>query len=363
MIKKLYLTKIISDIDMVKYEGENFDESYYIGKNRYILKNGKGGISGNVDVYTIDGRLLLKIRRNVIPKKYTNLALNSLLDASKKKHENRGAAAGVLDTNKMANYIGKFVNPGKFRTGFYSSVSGKKSNQLTSNLSKSNIVGYFDIADRNLKGKGAPCRLTAFNRDNPILWENVIPFINECNILFKKLIPDKYKIQKKRADMTPKFRIGDTAYSTMTINYSWRTGLHRDVGDLKEGFGNLVVVEDPNNLNTYDGCYLGFPQYGIAVDVRTGDYLAMNVHEWHCNTEFKPRKKKIYGNWSEIDIKNNWYLNRLSMVMYLREKMIKCSNKELWYKKKNISKNTNILDKLPKEYIDYMNKEYGLFID
>ena len=51
------------------------------------------------------------------------------------------------------------------------------------------------------------------------------------------------------------------------------------------------------------------------------------------------------------------------MVMYLREKMIKCSNKELWYKKKNISKNTNILDKLPKEYIDYMNKEYGLFID
>ena len=359
MVYKLYVDKIMTDDDISDYEGEYFNENFYKGKNRYILK-GK-----NVDVYTSQGRLLLKIRRNVIPKKYTNIALDSLLEASKKKHENRGAAAGVLDKDKMANYIGEFVNPGKFRTGFYSSVSGKKSNQLTSNLSKSNIVGYYDVPDRNLKGKGAPCRLTAYNRDNPISWKNVIPFIQECDKQFKKLIPDKYKIQRKRAELTPNFTIENTAYSTITINYSWRTGLHRDIGDLKEGFGNLIVIEDQNNKNTYDGCYLGFPQYGIAVDVRTGDYLAMDVHEWHCNTEFKPRtKNKIYGNWSDIDIKNNWYFNRLSMVMYLREKMVKCQDKKLWKNKiggGNQPIDTLVKEKLPKEYIDYMNKHYGLF--
>ena len=26
-------------------------------------------------------------------------------------------------------------------------------------------------------------------------------------------------------------------------------------------------------------------QYGVAVDVRNGDFLAMDVHQWHCNTE------------------------------------------------------------------------------
>lgn len=82
-----------------------------------------------MDVYTKTpngNKLLLKIRRKVIDKKYTDLALESLLEASKKKHENRGAAAGVLDKNKMPNYIGDFIKPGKFRTGFYSSTSGKK---------------------------------------------------------------------------------------------------------------------------------------------------------------------------------------------------------------------------------------------
>lgn len=231
----MYVDKLMSDNDIATYEGEYFNEKYYRGKDKYILKY------DDVDVYTKTpngNKLLLKIRRKVIDKKYTDLALESLLEASKKKHENRGAAAGVLDKNKMPNYIGDFIKPGKFRTGFYSSTSGKKSNQLTSNLSKSNIVGFYDRKERNLKGKGEPCRLTAFNRDNPILWEQVIPFIEECDKQFQTLIPDRHKIQKKRAQQTPEFAIADTAYSTITINYSWRTGLHRYKGDLKEGFGN-----------------------------------------------------------------------------------------------------------------------------
>lgn len=350
MVQKIYVKKRMSDSEISKYEGEYFDEEYYKGKDRYIL------IGKDVDVYTkteSGDRLLLKIRRKVLGKKYTDCALKSLLEASKKKHDNRGAAAGVLDKSKMPTYVGDLVNQGKFRTGFYSSTSGKKSNQLTSNLSKSNIVGFYDRKERNLKGKGEPCRLTAFNRDNVDKWEQVIPFIQECDKQFKTLISDRHTIQRNRAKQTPEFTIADTAYSTITINYSWRTGLHRDTGDLKDGFGNLIVVEDPDNLNTYDGCYLGFPQYGVAVDVRTGDYLAMDVHEWHCNTEFKPKNKKIYGKWSEIDKQNHWYFNRLSMVMYLRENMIKCKKEDVH--------TTIIKQKLPKEYIEYMNRMYGMF--
>ena len=46
---------------------------------------------------------------------------------------------------------------------------------------------------------------------------------------------------------TPEFAIGNTAFSTVTINYSWRTALHKDAGDYMDGFGNLIVIEDTAN--------------------------------------------------------------------------------------------------------------------
>ena len=123
---------------------------------------------------------------------------------------------------------------------------------------------------------------------------------------FKILIPDRHKIQYKRAQET-EFVIDKTAFSTVTINYNWRTALHKDAGDLKEGYGNLVVLEE----GKYTGGYTGFPQYGVCVDVRHGDFLAMDVHEWHCNTEIKAISKDY---------------TRLSLVAYLRENMLRCKN-------------------------------------
>lgn len=328
MVKQIIVNKIMSNDDIAKMEGEYIPESYYRKEGRYIIKE-------DCDVYTDTGKLLLKFRKGVIPKYFTDLALKSFVRASKKKTLNRGAGAGVIHRDKLPTYVGKLYEQKKFRTNFYSAVSGKKSKQILSNLSKSNIVGYFDQPDRNLLGKGAPCRQTAFNRDYPKLWKNSIEFIRVCNDLFKKLIPVNHKIQYDRAQETPEFIIPNTAFSTITINYSWRTALHQDKGDLKEGFGNLVVCEDPNNRNTYEGCYLGFPQYGVCVDVRTSDFLAMDVHEWHCNTEFIPKNETPFKEkFKNMDIKNGWHYNRLSMVLYLREKMIKCKDKQLWINKK-----------------------------
>jgi len=90
---------------------------------------------------------------------------------------------------------------------------------------------------------------------------------------FQSLLPSQHNKQWLRANATPEFNIVETAFSTITLNYSWRTALHKDAGDFKDGFGNLIVVEDPKNPNKYDGCYTGFPQYGVAVDCRTGDFL------------------------------------------------------------------------------------------
>ena len=314
MTKTIIVKKIMTDKEISQKEGEYFDENFY---NKYV-----GIVNENIDVITDEGKILLKFRKQCIKDSECKKAVEAFRDASKKKHENRGASAGMLNRNKMANYIGEFVNPGKFRTRFKSSKTGILSNQATSNLSPSNIVGYFDKPDRNLKGKGAPCRLTAYNRDHPKLWEKALPFLNTCNAMFKKLAPIEHELQRAKCQETRDFAISDTAFSTATINYSWRTALHRDAGDFRQGFGNLIVLEDHTNPNYYKGCYLGFPQYGVAVNARQGDFLAMNVHEWHCNTEFIPLTDEVVGRWHNRDKVNRWYYNRIAVVCYLREKII-----------------------------------------
>jgi hypothetical protein len=61
------------------------------------------------------------------------------------------------------------------------------------------------------------------------------------------------------------------------VNY--QTTVHSDKGDDAEGFGNLAVIE----RGKYKGGETCFPQYGIGVDVRTGDILYMDVHQPHGN--------------------------------------------------------------------------------
>ena len=92
------------------------------------------------------------------------------------------------------------------------------------------------------------------------------------------MTPDQYALQRKKADQTH-FRIPDTAFTTITTNVNYQTSIHTDKGDDVEGFGNLVVIE----RGEYKGAETCFPQYGIGVDVRTGDTLFMDVHQPHAN--------------------------------------------------------------------------------
>lgn len=302
----LVLKPIMPESELSKKEGHYFPESHY----DKVIKS-------NCDGYRIDDdgnkHLLFRFRKNVLPKDQCKVGMDCLKEASLHKHDNRGAAAGILDPKKMPAYANDTNLHGRkerYRVdGYYSKKSGKFINNSTGNLSQSNIIGYFDRRDRNQKGKiDVPCRETAFTRDEIEKWENVQPLLNSIDNQFKILIPDRHKQQHKITQMTP-FKIGDTAFSTITINNNWRTALHKDAGDYPKGFGNLVVLEE----GKYNGGYTGFPQYGVCIDVREGDFLGMDVHQYHCNTEIKPITKNY---------------TRLSIVAYLREKMIDCAKKK-----------------------------------
>ena len=298
-VKQLVLEKKISDEKIAKKEGEYFSEKDF----PIIVKE-------DTDVYgLVDGKkkLLGRFRKNVINKKLTKAAMVNLKEAAKKKHSNRGAAAGVIDRKKLASYVktDNIVGQYKFRIrGYDSAGDGKFVNQSIGNDAQSNIIGYFDKPDRNPSAKNLPCRLTAFNHREMDKFKKVEPFLERIDKLFKRLTPEAHRKQYKRAHETD-FVIKNTAFSTVTINYNWRTALHKDAGDFENGFGNLIVCEE----GEYDGGCTGFPQYGVAFDVRDGDFLAMDVHEWHCNTKIVPKSKDH---------------SRLSVVCYLRKNMLRC---------------------------------------
>ena len=317
-VQILKLGALHSDTDMERREGDYWD----LGEFRLR-------VCEDTDAYKADGSLLFRFRKAAVPEDSCRTLVCNLRDAAMSKHNNRGAAAGPLSRRKMATYCWDWHNSSKFRTGYITKKTGVLSKTGVSNLSPSNIIGYYDRRDRN-DAAGKKCRLTAFSKKQVSKWEGVIPELRRISELFRELVPDRFSVQMQRAQLSPDYTIAGTCFSTATVNYSWRTASHKDVGDLHEGFGTLLVCEDEGNPNKYSGCCTGFPQYGVCVDVRNGDFLAMDVHEWHCNTEFvssqSPRHK--FRCLRDGDFENGWYFNRLAIVCYLRHKMHRCGAEE-----------------------------------
>lgn len=296
-VKILMVHKHMTDEEIKRQEGRLFPVSFF-----------EHVIDSDTDVYYKDNdnkkQLLCSFRKKVIPDEMSEIGFESLNRYASRWHTNRGAAAGIIDSARMPNHVDRLTKRDKFRAYYYSKKDGKIHKDHISNLTQSNIIGYFDKTDRNIKD-GPLCRETKFNKDYPVKWQSVQPLLKHIADLFKKLVPDKYNKQYSIASETPLFQIQGTPFSTATINLNLQTALHRDKGDFSEGFGNLIVME----RGELEGCHLGFPQFKVCIDVRQGDFLAMDVHQWHSNTDLYLKSEGA---------------TRLSMVCYLRSNMIKC---------------------------------------
>ncbi len=152
------------------------------------------------------------------------------------------------------------------------------------------------------------CRKTAFARNHFEKFKQGVPFVEFIDKKYKELCPEHYSKQRAISTGTDQnYLIGNTCFTTVTVNKNFRTACHQDAGDFREGFGNLIVYREGD----YDGGFFVLPEYGIAVDLHNTDLLFADVHKWHANTEF-------------TNCSDDWL--RISFVMYYRENMIKCSS-------------------------------------
>ncbi len=238
-------------------------------------------IDDDADVYTEDGKLLIRFRKGKLSKKNIDEFYDNVIDFALNVTTNRGSASGSKSKNV-------YDNP----------------------KIMSNILGYFDklsprqkmkIRTSGNKTPSITVRETKFMQDYPERYRKLIPLICEIDSYYESLIPENYRKQKRKANQTP-FKIANTSFTTVTTNVNYQTTVHTDKGDDEEGFGNLAVIEE----GKYTGGETCFPQYGIGVDVRTGDILYMNVHEPH-------------GNLPIVTETND--AKRLSIVCYLRRRI------------------------------------------
>jgi hypothetical protein len=176
--------------------------------------------------------------------------------------------------------------------------------------------------------------MTGYTRRGLKQFYHGIPFLEAIDREFKTLVPEAHAKQVAVVKKHPMYRISDTAFSTLTINMNFRTALHKDAGDFAEGFGNLSVIE----WGKYHGGETLFPRFGVGFNLRTGDFVAMDVHEWHCNAKLyeTPEDKKFNESIPDIRtrdsetgvIGSDELYQRISFVCYFREKLLNCSEQD-----------------------------------
>jgi hypothetical protein len=239
-------------------------------------------VNYDCDGYDLNGKLLFRYRKNAIPMDVLKRGVDAFKD-SIQLTDGRGSASG--SSHKRIR------------------KDGSVSNITVGNKVFSGNVGYMDA--------GAMvhyCRKTAFARDYFDKFTDGIPFVQHIDKLYAELCPDHYAKQKAIAEGTNRnYVIGDTAFTTITVNRNFATAVHKDSGDYPEGFGNLIVYREGH----YEGSYFCLPEYGVAIDMQNQDVLFADVHSWHGNTP--------YENTSED------YM-RIAFVMYYREYMYKCKS-------------------------------------
>ena len=322
-VKEVEVHAIASDAEFAANEGKFFD----VGPKTRIFNEDVDVYAINTDADVAAGKpkrkLLAKFRKAVLPKPTVQQGWDAfrLLAIPSR---NRGAAAGPVDLKGVYWSRRKPVETTGWSTRYMQ--NGKVSKMRVNNVVASGVIGYYE----KTPFLGQPCRMTGYTRSGLKQFLHGIPFLEAIDTRFKALVPEAHKKQLAAVSKKPAYQISDTAFSTLTVNMNFRTALHKDAGDFQEGFGNLSVIE----WGRYHGAETLFPRYNAGFNVRTGDFIAMDVHEWHTNAPTVETKEDAAYNKTLPDLRtrdaatgvigSQERYQRISFVCYFREKIATC---------------------------------------
>lgn len=205
------------------------------------------------------------------------------------KSDNRGLASGT-----------KRVNAGGNRTRAMPVMSS--------------VMGAMDPSPQR-----PVCRLTSYTREHVEAWEGTFPLLRSVAGHFAHHVPERYAAQMQEVERSrPEWVVPGTPFTTITVNNTYSTGVHTDAGDLDKGYSCLAVAR----RGEWQGGRLCFPEYRLAVDMRDGDLVLMDAHEWHGNTTMVCR----CGNVLLAGPCESCGAERISVVCYFRSNVVQCGS-------------------------------------
>lgn len=184
----------------------------------------------------------------------------------------------------------------------------------------STIIGAVDPMGQNLA-----CRLTAWTGQNLPQWESLVPLFQAVAREQERYVPERAAAQRLAAEAAhPAWVVPGTPFSTITVNNTYPTGTHTDKGDLDAGFSTITCLR----RGEYTGGRLVFPEYRVAVDMRHGDLLLMDAHQYHGNTALVCACGREPNGFCQ-----GCGAERISIVSYFRTKIAECESPEVEIRK------------------------------
>ena len=151
------------------------------------------------------------------------------------------------------------------------------------------------------------CRFSSKTFDERLINKKLFNFQSLlCNI-YKKFLPEQYEKDLKltRDLIIDDYRLVDTPYTTININVNHAIKHHRDSGNIKGSYSNVLILKE-NCL----GGELVLPEYGLALEQSDGALCIFRGQE------------EIHGVMPLIKTNDDFY--RASIVFYTMAQLKNC---------------------------------------
>jgi len=222
--------------------------------------------------------------------KYTDC--NSLLKTTpQKKHYDKvikedtafyldGVCIGIYINieKKLLSYVREAVKDTKY-------VETYRANTLPT---KSSVFGALPrVALRN-----DFCRFSNKTSEEKLNTNKLFTFQKTLCDIYKKYLPElyEYDLQQARQKVNDDYRLIDTPYTTANINVNHAIKYHKDSGNIKNSFSNVLILKE-----NCTGGELVLPEYKIALEQADGALCIFSGQkEIHGVMPIEPYKKDFY---------------------------------------------------------------------
>ena len=133
-------------------------------------------------------------------------------------------------------------------------------------------------------------------KENPKKWEELQVISKWNELAFIKANQEIYERQKAFCEnhIEPEYRIGGGIFTTLSANryhvgQSGKMGAHVDSGDLNAGMTTMSCFREGD----YDGAYLVFPRYGIAIDAPDNSVIIADSNQVHGVTQIEGKGQRF----------------------------------------------------------------------